>query len=110
MRRLSPLALAALLAMALPMQAQEPQPSGPQGRPGQEAGPQRRGPRGRGDLQALGLSDEQKQKLREIRQQYANDPEGRHKAVEAILTPEQREKLKEMRRERRRALQGAPRT
>lgn len=92
MRRLAVLSL--LPALAVPAFAQEP-PSTPSTPPARQARP------GRGDLQALGLTEDQKQKLREVRRQYANDPEGRRKAVREILTPEQREKLKELRRARR---------
>lgn len=92
MRRLAVLSL--LAALAVPAFAQEP-PSTPSTPPARQARP------GRGDLQALGLTEDQKQKLREVRRQYANDPEGRRKAVREILTPEQREKLKELRRARR---------
>ena len=87
--RLAPTILAALVGLGLPVRSQEPQPAAPLAR------------RGHGDLQSLGLSDDQKQKLREIRKQYAHDPEGRRKALMEVLTPEQREKLKELRRNRR---------
>lgn len=96
MRRLPIFAL--LSALALPAAAQAP--STPPGAP-----PQAR--RGHGDLQALGLSDEQKRKLREIRQQYPDDPKARRKAALEVLTPEQRDKLKEIRRHHR-AQQRAP--
>jgi Spy/CpxP family protein refolding chaperone len=98
MRRLSILAFGALMAAAVPVQAQDPQPPAPQ------AGPARRG---HGDFQRLGLTDEQKQKLRAIRQQYPDDPQARRKAVEEVLTPEQRDELKELRRHRR-AMRRAP--
>lgn len=91
MRRLTVLALATGLASALPAAAQEPPPPAPQARPH----------RGNGAFKELGLTEDQKQKLREIRQQYPDDPKARRKAIEAILTPEQRDKLKEMRRHRR---------
>lgn len=97
MRRLSILALLAALALPAAAQAPATPPAPPQAR------------RGHGDLQALGLSDEQKQKLREIRRQYPDDPKARRKAVLDVLTPEQRDKLKEIRRHRResrRAPQG----
>lgn len=99
MRRLAVVTL--LAALAAPAFAQEP-PAAQQPAP-----PARQAREGRGDLQALGLTEDQKQRLREVRRQYANDPEGRRKAVREILTPEQREKLKELRRARR-ARQGAP--
>lgn len=97
MSRLPVLLLAAVLALP-GFAAQEP-PSTPPAR----------AHRGAGDFKALGLTPEQKQQLKQARQQYANDPEGRRKAVMGILTPEQREKLKEIRRHRRemrRAPQG----
>ena len=89
MRPLPLLVLTAALAAGLPSRAQEPPPSAPraQGR--------------HGDLQALGLTEAQKQKLREIRKQYPDDPKARRKAAKEVLTPEQREKLKELRRQRR---------
>ena len=93
MRRLAVLTL--LTALAGPAFAQEAAPAPPPAGQARQASP------GRGDLQALGLTEDQKQKLREVRRQYANDPEGRRKAVREILTPEQREKLKELRRARR---------
>jgi Spy/CpxP family protein refolding chaperone len=101
MRRLPALLLAAALGLPA-FAAQDPQAPPP-------PPPQARPHRGRGDLKALGLTEEQKQKLKEIRQQYAHDPEGRRKALMEALTPEQREKLKEIRRHRReqqRAPQG----
>ena len=100
MSRLPALLFAAALAMPA-FSAQDPQ------QPPPAAQPQARPHRGRGDLQALGLTDEQRQKVKEIRQQYANDPEGRRKALLEVLTPEQREKLKEIRRHRR-ELRHAP--
>ena len=77
MRRIPVLVLGALLATALPAPAQEPQPPAPQAR---------RAPRGNGEFKQLGLTDEQKQKLRAIRQQYPDDPKARRKAVEEVLT------------------------
>ena len=91
MRRFPVLTLVAVLAATIPVRAQAPQPPAPQAR------------RGHGEFKQLGLTDEQKQKLREIRQQYANDPQARRKAVEDVLTPEQRDKLKELRRQRKEA-------
>ena len=96
MRRLLLPALA-----ALSLSAQDPQAPAPAPRP-----PMPHARRG-GDLQALGLTDEQRQKAREIRGQYPNDPKARRKALMGILTPEQREKLKEIRRHRR-ELRRAP--
>lgn len=96
MRPLPVLILGALLATSLPASAQDPQAPPPQN------GPQaRRGHPGNGEFKQLGLTDEQKQKLRAIRQQYPDDPKARRKAAEEVLTPEQRDKLKEMRRHRR---------
>lgn len=97
MRRFTVLALAMGLASARPVPAQEPPAPAPQARPH----------RGNGDFQQLGLTDEQKQQLRAIRQQYPDDPKARRKAAEAVLTPEQRDKLKELRRHRR-GLRRAP--
>ena len=100
MRRFAPYALAGLMTLPafagarLALAPQSPAPP-PQAR------------RGRGDMQELGLTDDQKQKLREIRQQYPQDSEARRKAVMDVLTPEQREKLKDIRR-RRRELRRAP--
>ena len=91
MRHLPVLVLGALLATTLPASAQEPRPA-PQAR---------QHPRGNGDFKQLGLTDEQRQKLRAIRQQYPDDPKARRKAAEEVLTPEQRDKLKELRRQRR---------
>ena len=93
MRRLPTLAL--LASLALPAAAQAPSAPPPQAR------------RGPGDFQALGLSDEQKQRIQEIRRQHPDDPKARHKAVLDVLTPEQRDKLKEIRRHRR-ELRRAP--
>ena len=92
MRHLPVLVLGALLATTFPARAQDPQPPAPQ---------TRRGHRGNGEFKQLGLTDEQKQKLRAIREQYPDDPKARRKAVEEVLTPEQRDKLKELRRQRR---------
>lgn len=89
MHRFPLFAVAAVLFAAPSIRAQEPQPPPPHAR------------RGPGDFQQLGLTEDQKQKIREIRQQYAHDPEARRKAVLEVLTPEQRDKLKEMRRHRR---------
>ena len=100
MRRLLTVAFA-----ALSLAAQAPQAPAPQAPPADATPPHAR--RGRGDLQALGLSEEQRQKVREIRKQYANDPEARRKALMEVLTPEQRDKLKEIRRHRR-ELRRAP--
>ena len=97
MRRFALFALPVLLAAGTPVRAQrlqDPQAPPPQARRGD-------------DLKALGLTDEQRQKIRDIRKQYANDPEGRRKALMEVLTPEQREKLKEIRRHRR-ELRRAP--
>lgn len=94
MPRLSLFALLAVLSAAPPIRPQEPQPP-PHAR------------RGPGDFQQLGLTEEQRRKIREIRQHDANDPEARRKAVLEVLTPEQREKLKELRRHRR-ELRRAP--
>lgn len=105
MRRLAVVTL--LAALAGPAFAQEPPAGQPSAPPARQARQARQPREGRGDLQALGLTEDQKQRLREVRRQYANDPEGRRKAVREILTPEQREKLKELRRARR-ARQGAP--
>lgn len=108
MRRLSVLALGAMLATVAPMHAQDPQGSVPPPQSGTQAGPQaRQGHRGNGDFKQLGLTEEQKQKLRAIRQQYPDDPKARRKAAEEVLTPEQRDKLKELRRHRR-SLRHAP--
>ena len=101
MRRI-PLLLLAAIFSAGSLHAQAPAP-------GAEARPQAH--RGHGDLQALGLSEDQKEKLREIRKQYPDDPQARRKAAAEVLTPEQREKLKELRRQRRemrRAPQAPP--
>lgn len=92
MRRLRSFGLAiALAGLAPSLSAQDPAPPPPQARP-------HHGP---GDFQKLGLTPEQKQQLREIRNQYPDDPKARRKAVEGVLTPEQRDKLRELRRERR---------
>ncbi|HXC16655.1 MAG TPA: hypothetical protein VNV60_04365 [Holophagaceae bacterium] len=98
MRRLPVLVLGAVLATALPAPAQEPQAPAPQARQHRH---------GSGDFKQLGLTDEQKQKLRAIRQQYPDDPKSRRKVVEEVLTPEQRDKLKELQRHRR-ELRRAP--
>jgi Spy/CpxP family protein refolding chaperone len=63
----------------------------------------RRAHPGNGEFKQLGLTEEQKQKLRAIRQQYPDDPKARRKAAQEVLTPEQRDKLKELRRQRREA-------
>ncbi|HTL98813.1 MAG TPA: hypothetical protein VL181_08410 [Holophagaceae bacterium] len=95
MRRFAPYALAGLLALpALAQSTQAPAPA-PQARPG------------RGDFQELGLSEDQRRKIRDIREQYPNDPQARRKAIQEVLTPEQREKLKDLRRHRR-ELRRAP--
>ncbi|MBS1766151.1 MAG: periplasmic heavy metal sensor [Acidobacteria bacterium] len=100
MSRASVLLLAAVLALP-GFAAQDPQaPPTP---------PPARARKGPGDFKALGLTPEQREKIKAARQEHANDPEGRRKAVMDILTPEQREKLKEIRRHRRemkRAPQG----
>lgn len=96
MRLVPVLPLALVLAWSVPCRAQEPPPSAPQAR------------RGYGDLQALGLSEDQKEKLRAIRQQHPDDPKARRKAAEEVLTPEQMEKLKELRRQRRQARRAPP--
>jgi len=101
--------IALFAAIAAPVFSQAPQ--GPQGAPGAQQGPRPEHQWGRehheGPLAMLGLSDAQKQQIRQIRESYKGrmDQAGRREMrfeVLSVLTPDQRQRLFAMEEEHKR--------
>lgn len=90
-------ALALLVALTGPALAQR-------GRPGNGPGPDRPGMgRREGLSRRLGLTEEQKQQMLQIRQRYRGNPDKRPmwREMRGVLTPQQMQQLRQIRRQRR---------